>query len=98
MFSRFPSFRSILGLPSSPPPGDVAPEIGDVFYRQPEHGPVEYAEVIGVYMEAAEIRHVRFRLVYGYKDKSAELGERTLAAELFYRRFDRRFATKHAAE
>ena len=66
------------------------PETGDVFVRQPEYGPVEYAQVIGVYTEEARIAHVRFRLFYGYQDKTAELGERTLAADLFGRRFPER--------
>lgn len=66
------------------------PEVGEVYALQPEIGPVEYAEIIGVYKEAAEISHVRFRLYYGYQDKTAELGERTLAATLFHKRFTRR--------
>ncbi|MGB0631449.1 MAG: hypothetical protein ACPGRZ_12230 [Alphaproteobacteria bacterium] len=70
------------------------PAIGDVYIRKPDHGPIEYAQVIGVYEEEARIAHVRFRLFYGYQDKTAELGERTLAADLFGRRFPRMMPTE----
>jgi hypothetical protein len=66
------------------------PKEGDIFYYRPDMGPVEYAQVIGVYTEAADIRHVRFRLVYGYKEKHEDLGEKTLAAALFCKRFQNR--------
>ena len=69
------------------------PKEGDIFYHRPEMGPVEYAQVIGVYTEAAEIRHVRFRLIYGYKEKHQDLGEKTLAAALFFKRFHKRLNT-----
>lgn len=98
MFSTFSAIRTIFGRPEPTRPETGSPAVGDVFYRQPENGPVEYAQIIGVYTEAAEIQHVRFRLVYRYKDKTAELGERTLAASHFHKRFDRQIETKHAAE
>ena len=66
------------------------PSIGDVFIRRPDFGPVEYAQVIGVYEEAARIKHIRFRLYYGYQEKNEDLGERTLAIDLFSKRFTRR--------
>lgn len=73
------------------------PEVGEVYIYRPEIGPVEYAEVVGVYKEAADIGHIRFRLHYGYQDKTIELGERTLAASLFHRRFAHRIPTEDAA-
>jgi hypothetical protein len=81
-------------------PGTIAnraqPEVGDVFVCRTENGPIEYVQVIGVYEEAAQIEHIRFRLVYGYQDKTAEMGERTLAGELFRKRVTRRFGTSDA--
>jgi hypothetical protein len=52
--------------------------------------------VIGIYEEAAPIEHIRFRLVYGYQHKTAQMGERTLAAELFHKCSTRRFETADA--
>lgn len=98
MFSAFSTLNAILGRRDSRPPPAAAPAVGDVFYHRPEHGPVEYAQVIGVYEEAAGIFHIRFRLVYGYQDKTAELGERTLAAALFGKRFTHKMETAGSAE
>jgi hypothetical protein len=63
--------------------------VGDFFIPQLEHDPVEYAQVIWAYEEEARIAHVRFRLFYGYQDKTTGLGERTLAADLLGRHFPR---------
>ena len=87
MTRKYSVLADILGRRPRPAAQTVFPTVGDVFYRKPEHGPVEYAQVIGVYEEEARIAHIRFRLFYGYQDKTAELGERTLAADLFGRRF-----------
>ncbi len=48
---------------------------------------VDYAELIGVYTKAAQIRHVRFHLIYGYKEKHEDWAEKTLAPALFAKRF-----------
>ncbi len=87
---KYSAWADILGLRPRHATKHVQPAIGDVFIWKGETGPIEYAEVIGVYEEAAQIEHIRFRLVYGYQDKTAEMGERTLAAELFHKRFTRR--------
>lgn len=87
MRETFLQWADIFGIRPLAAPTDKAPEVGDVFVHRPEYGPIEYAQVIGVYVEAADIQHVRFRLVYGYKDKTAELGERTLAASLFHKHY-----------
>lgn len=93
---KYSAWADILGLRPRPTSNQTRPEVGDVFVCRVEHGPIEYAQVIGVYEEAAQIEHIRFRLVYGYQDKTAEMGERTLAAELFHKRFTRRFETADA--
>lgn len=87
---KYSTWADILGLRPRPTASNVKPAVGDVYVWQGETGPVEYAQIIGVYVEAAHIEHIRFRLVYGYQDKTAEMGERTLAAELFHKRFARR--------
>lgn len=63
---------------------------GALFRHRPGYGPVEYAEVIDVAVDPGGIRHVRFRLVFGYRDKTVEAGERMLAAAAFAHRFDER--------
>ena len=63
---------------------------GAVFRHRPDYGPPEYAEVIDVGSDPVGIRHVRFRLYFGYRDKTVEAGERTLAAVAFARRFAER--------
>jgi hypothetical protein len=93
---KYSAWADILGLRPRPLAKRARPDVGDVFVFKGETGPIEYAQVIGVYEEAAEIEHIRFRLVYGYQDKTAEMGERTLAAELFYKRFTRRLETANA--
>ncbi len=98
MFRSFTTLGAILGLSGSRRPPAAPPAAGDVFFRRPEIGPVEYAKVLGVYDEAAEIRHVRFRLFYGYMDKTEDLGERTLAFDLFAKRFPGRMDATAGAE
>ena len=99
MTGKFSIWREIFGkrLPAQPS-GAMFPEVGDLFIHQPAGKPVEYAEVIGVYTEAAQIRHIRFRLYFGYQDKTEDLGEKTLSAALFSKRFQRRLETEKAAE
>jgi hypothetical protein len=63
---------------------------GALFRRRPPFGPVEYAEIIDVAVDPVGIRHVRFRLVFGYRDKAVEAGERTLAVAAFTSRFGER--------
>tara|TARA_R110000868_G_scaffold100722_3_gene277094 strand:+ start:20443 stop:20736 length:294 start_codon:yes stop_codon:yes gene_type:complete len=87
---KYSAWADILGLRPRHATKPAQPAVGDVFVWKGETGPIEYAQVIGVYEEAAQIEHIRFRLVYGYQDKTAEMGERTLAAELFHKRFTRR--------
>tara|TARA_R110002072_G_scaffold9181_14_gene45189 strand:- start:2499 stop:2792 length:294 start_codon:yes stop_codon:yes gene_type:complete len=87
---KYSAWADMLGLRPRPSANRTQPAVGDVFVCRVENGPIEYAQVIGVYEEAAQIEHIRFRLVYGYQDKTAEMGERTLAAELFHKRFARR--------
>ena len=94
MTKKYSVLADILGRRPRPATQSVSPAPGDVFYRKPDHGPIEYAQVIGVYEEEARIAHVRFRLFYGYQDKTAELGERTLAADLFGRRFPQMATTE----
>jgi hypothetical protein len=96
--SSFSTLGFLFGMSGRRDPAGAPPAAGDVFFRRTEHSPVEYARVLGVYEEAAEIRHVRFRLFYGYQDKTEDLGERTLAADLFARRFPRRMETAETAE
>ena len=98
MVTSFSTLGSLFGLSGRPGTGVPAPAAGDVFFRRPDYGPVQYAQVLGIYEEAAEIRHVRFHLFYGYKDKTEDLGERTLAADLFAQRFPRRMETAGNAE
>lgn len=82
----------------SPPfrPPEVSP--GAVFRHRPDYGAVEYAEVIDVGDDPVGIRHVRFRLYFGYRDKTVEAGERTLAAVAFARRFAERIARPQAGD
>lgn len=98
MRDSFSVWTEIFGRRQTANPVRNTPEVGDIFIHKPEYGPIEYAQVIGVYTEAADIQHIRFRLVYGYQDKTAELGERTLAAALFHKRFNRRPKQEAAAE
>ncbi|MDE0794130.1 MAG: hypothetical protein OSB76_00610 [Alphaproteobacteria bacterium] len=93
---KYSAWADMLGLRPRPIANRAQPKVGDVFVCRTENGPIEYAQVIGVYEEAAQIEHIRFRLVYGYQDKTAEMGERTLAAELFHKRVTRRFETSDA--
>lgn len=76
---------------------NVLPRSGEVFAGRLATGPVEYAQVIDVYEEAKQIHHVRFRLIYGYQDKTEILGERTLAADRFLKRFTERVETAENA-
>ena len=93
---KYSAWADMLGLKTRPTQNRSQPEVGDVFVCRIENGPVEYAQVIGVHEEAAQIEHIRFRLVYGYQTQTAEMGERTLAAELFYKRFTRRLEAAQA--
>ena len=98
MSGSFSVWAEIFGRRQPSSSAGRVPALGEFYVHYPEHGPVEYAEVIGVYKEAAEILHVRFRLVYGYQDKTTELGERTLAVALFNRRFTQHLKRDAAAE
>lgn len=98
MLNSFSSLNALFGRHDTRHAHTAPPVVGDVYYRRPEHGPVEYAQVIGVYEEAAGIFHVRFQLHYGYQDKTEALGERTLAAALFAKRFTRKLETAGSAE
>ncbi len=89
MTRKYSVLADILGRRPRPTALSAVPAVDDVFIRQPDHGPIEYAQVIGVYEEEAQIAQVRLRLFYGFQDNTAELGERTLAADLFGRRFPR---------
>ncbi len=93
---KYSAWADMLGARTRPIAKHTQPEIGDVFVCRTENGPIEYAQIIGVYQEAAQIEHIRFRLVYGYQTKTAEMGERTLAAELFHKRFTRRLEAAEA--
>ena len=93
---KYSAWADMLDLKTRPTQNRSQPEVGDVFVCRIENGPVEHAQVIGVYEEAAQIEHIRFRLVYGYQTKTAEMGERTLAAELFHKRFTRRLEAAQA--
>lgn len=80
--------------------GDAAPRPVDIvsgalFRHRPGYGPVEYAEVIDTGVDPVGIRHVRFRLFFGYRDKTVDAGERTLAANIFSNRFGERIS-RHA--
>ena len=91
MREKFSIWREIFGCDRKhETAAENQPKEGDIFYHRPNMGPVEYTQVIGVYTEAAEIRHVRFRLIFGYKEKHEDLGEKTLAAALFSKRFQKR--------
>lgn len=92
----YSAWADILGLKTRPTQNQSQPGVGDVFVCRIENGPVEYAQVIGVYEDAAQIEHIRFRLVCGYQTKTAEMGERTLATELFHKRFTRRLEALQA--
>ncbi len=93
---KYSAWADMMGLRPRAIANRAQPEVGDVFVCRTENGPIEYAQVIGVYEEAAPIEHIRFRLVYGYQHKTAQMGERTLAAELFHKRVTRRFETADA--
>jgi hypothetical protein len=98
MSGSFSVWAEIFGRRQAATSPGRMPTVGEIYAHQPERGPVEYAEVIGVYKEAADILHVRFRLYYGYQDKTTELGERTLALSLFNRRFTQHLRRDTAAE
>lgn len=98
MSSSFSLWSELFGKRQSSSSPVRLPVVGEVYARRPEIGPVEYAQVIGVYKEAAEIHHVRFRLAYGYQEKVEDLGERTLAVALFQKRFTQHVKTDTAAE
>lgn len=98
MGTSFSLWSEIFGKRQSANTPARLPAIGEVYAHRQETGPVEYAQVIGVYKEAAEIHHIRFRLAYGYQEKVEELGERTLAASLFQKRFTQHVKTDAAAE
>jgi hypothetical protein len=82
------------GSDSAPQPLDIVS--GALFRHRPGYGPVEYAEVIDTGVDPVGIRHVRFRLFFGYRDKMVDVGERTLAAHIFSNRFGERIS-RHAA-
>lgn len=79
-------------LMRGPAPAPAPPEFrrGAVFRGQPAAGPLEYAEIVDVSEDPLGIRHVRFRLVFGYREKAVDAGERTLSAAAFARRFGER--------
>ena len=76
------------------PVGFDAP--GALFRNRPGYGPVEYAEVIDSGVDPVGIRHVRFRLFFGYRDKTVDAGERTLAQMAFTNRFSERVSRQAA--
>jgi hypothetical protein len=78
---KYSAWADMMGLRPRAIANRAQPEVGDVFVCRTENGPLEYAQVIGVFEEAAPIEHIRFRLVYGYQHKTAQMGERTLAAD-----------------
>jgi len=86
--------RSAQGGRSDSPRHELAS--GALYRHRPGYGPVEYAEVIDVAVDPGGIRHVRFRLIFGYRDKTVEAGERMLAAAAFTHRFDERVERPHA--
>lgn len=73
----------------------LRPRVGAVYLRKGGPGggaaPVEYAEVTGLRSDEGGIRHVRFQLTLGYRDKVVTAGERTLSVECFTKRFPERF-------
>jgi hypothetical protein len=69
---------------------------GALFRNRPGYGPVEYAEVIDSGVDPVGIRHVRFRLFFGYRDKTVDAGERTLAQLAFTSRFNERVSRQAA--
>lgn len=75
-----------------------APDIasGALFRHRSDYGPVEYAEVIDTGVDPVGIRHIRFRLFFGYRDKTVDAGERTLAAIAFTNRFNERVSRRAA--
>lgn len=70
------------------------PDVGAVYRHREGVAPVEYAEVTGLRADGGGIRHVRFELILGYRDKVVPAGERTLSVECFARRFPERFDTR----
>lgn len=72
------------------PAGVRLPRIGAIYRRVPDDGPDQYAEVIGLRTDDGGIRHVRFELILGYRDKFVRAGERTLSSVSFARRFPER--------
>ena len=82
------------GASDAPGPLDISS--GALFRHRPGYGPVEYAEVIDTGVDPVGIRHVRFRLFFGYRDKTVEAGERTLAAIAFAHRFEERISRRAA--
>lgn len=70
------------------------PYVGAVYRHREGVAPVEYAEVTGLRADDGGIRHVRFELILGYRDKVVPVGERTLSAECFAKRFPERFDTR----
>ena len=82
------------GSAEAPRAQDIAS--GALFRHRPGYGPVEYAEVIDTGVDPVGIRHIRFRLFFGYRDKTVDAGERTLAVNAFTSRFDER-VTRRAA-
>ena len=59
MTNKYSVLADFLGRRPRPVAQSVPLAPGDVFYRKPDHGPIEYAQVIGVYEEEARIAHVR---------------------------------------
>ena len=82
------------GSDATPQPVDIVS--GALFRHRPGYGPVEYAEVIDTGVDPVGIRHVRFRLFFGYRDKTVDAGERTLAAHTFSNRFGERVSRRTA--
>ena len=52
---KYSTWADILGLRPRPTASNVKPAVGDVYIWQGETGPVEYAQIIGVYVEAAQV-------------------------------------------
>lgn len=86
--------QSARGSTDAPRTQDISS--GALFRHRPGYGPVEYAEVIDTGVDPVGIRHIRFRLFFGYRDKTVDAGERTLAALAFTNRFNERVSHRNA--
>lgn len=87
-------WRRLLSSAASPRRPRPAPAFapGAFYTERTGPGTCELARIIDSATDGLGVTHVRFELIYRYRDKTLSAGERTLARDAFERRFPRLLA------